>query len=92
MRVDLLTVPTVVYTTDRQHCVARHPHVKGILDSSGFANWSFFWGRPSIPYWNAMRSEYAALLREHEPPLLILEDDIGLYEFRSRIELLDCIR
>ncbi len=74
-------IPTVVYTTDKPHCVARHPRVREILDSRGFSDWRFFWGKPGTPYWQMIRSEYAALLRDHDPPFTILEDDIAVRDF-----------
>lgn len=82
----LPSIPTVVYTTDKPHCTARHPRVTEILDSRGYTNWRFFWGKPGEPYWQMIRSEYAALLRENDPPFCILEDDIAVRDFRAWIK------
>jgi hypothetical protein len=79
-------VYTIVYTADRPHCTARHPRVTKILNSLKFTNWRFFHGRACTPYWDLIRPEYASLLRENEPPLLILEDDIEVYDFHADID------
>ncbi len=80
-------IKTVVYTTDKPHCVARHPRVKAMLDGFGFRDWSFFWGQPGTPYWQMIRSEYAALLRDNDPPFTILEDDIAVRDYRPWIKV-----
>ncbi len=84
--IHLPSIPTLVYTTDKPHCVARHPRVRQILDSRGFTNWKFFWGQAGTPYWAMIRPEYAALLRTYDPPLTILEDDIAVRDFRAWIK------
>ena len=83
----LPSIPTVVYTTHKPHCVVRHPRVKEILDSRGFTDWKFFWGKPGEPYWQMIRSEYAALLRNNDPPFTLLEDDIAVRDFRPWVKL-----
>jgi hypothetical protein len=75
-------IHTVVYTTDKPHCTARHPRVRKILDDRRYANWEFFWGLPGEPYWKMIRGEYAALLRGNDPPFCILEDDIAVRDFQ----------
>src|SRR5208282_3366023 len=64
----LPSIPTMVFTCDKAHCVARHPRVRQLLDSRGFRNWSFFWGQSGSPYWAMIRPEYAKLLRDRDPP------------------------
>jgi hypothetical protein len=78
-------IPTVVYTCDKPHCVARHPRVARLLESLDFTDWRFHWGPAGNPYWQPIRPDYVGLLRDHEPPFLILEDDVGLRDFRSWI-------
>jgi hypothetical protein len=80
--IHLPSIHTVVYTVDKPNCTRRHPRVTEILDGFGFTDWSFFWGKPGNPYWQAIRPEYASLLRENEPPFLILEDDIAVRDFQ----------
>ena len=67
-------VPTFVHTTAWQ--TARHERVRGILGQAGFSNWRFIYGEKSDPYWINIPAEHAAILRSHEAPLLMLEDDI----------------
>jgi hypothetical protein len=78
-------VQTVVYTCDKPNCVARHPRVTRLLESLGFSDWRFHWGPVGVPYWLPIRADYASLLRDNEPPFLILEDDIAVREFRAWI-------
>jgi hypothetical protein len=84
-KIHLPDVPTVVYTCDKPNCVARHPRVTKLLTRLGFADWRFFWGTPGVPYWENIPREHAQLLRENEPPFLILEDDIALRDFQPWI-------
>jgi hypothetical protein len=84
---DLPAIRTIVYTADKPHCRARWPRIDNIMKSLGVRSWSLFVGKAGNPYWQAIRPEYASLLRQHEPPLIILEDDIGLREFRPQIEV-----
>ena len=73
-------VKTIVYTLARS--IDRHPRVTALLDGYGFQDWSFFYGAPSSPYWAQIPHDHAAILRAHEPPLLILEDDIAPRDFQ----------
>jgi hypothetical protein len=82
--IHLPDVPTVVYTVPR--ATDRHPRVKAILDAAGFSNWQFFYGQNTRPYWTAIPHDHARLLREHEPPFLILEDDIAVRDFHPWVE------
>lgn len=84
-KIYLPEIPTVVYTADKEHCRARWPRVERIMGRLGFTDWRFFVGAPGDPYWQAIRPEYVGLLRGNEPPLLILEDDIGVREWRPWI-------
>ena len=79
------SIKTVVYTTNKPHCVSRHPRVVEILNSRGFKNWEFFWGKAGEPYWEMIRPEYTALLRENDPPFCILEDDIAVKDWQPVI-------
>ena len=46
------------------------------MQAFGFTNWRFFFGRQTKPYNIGIPLDHAHILRHHEPPLLILEDDI----------------
>lgn len=85
-RLHLPDVKTVVYTTDRPSGRARQPRIAAMLDGMGFRDWSFFRGRIGRPYWKMIRPEYAALLRDNEPPFLILEDDIAVYDYSPWVD------
>ncbi len=93
----LPSVKTFVYTTPWQ--TGRHERVKRLLDGYGFTAWKFFfgtqpdttgyrdgWGRGK-DYWAFIPKDHAKLLREHEPPLLIFEDDISPRDFRPTVTL-----
>jgi len=81
----LPNIKTLVYTVDKPHCIRRHKRVQKMLDGYGFLDWSFHYGPIGDPYWQAIRPDYAALLRDHEPPLLILEDDVAVRDYRADI-------
>lgn len=80
---DLRDVRTIVYTCrsgtwhgyrgDR-----RRDRCTQILDALGFRNWDFFYGQRTEPYHAGLHAGHSHLLREYEPPLLILEDDIEI--------------
>jgi hypothetical protein len=77
---DLRQVPTIVYTVDIEECPVPHSlrrqRVTEALSGLGVASVTFFWGRRCSPYWHNVGPDHAALLRNHPPPLLILEDDV----------------
>jgi hypothetical protein len=80
-KIYLPEIPTIVYSADKPHLLARHPRVTRLLTRLGFTDWRFFIGTPGDPYWAAIRPEYIRLLRENDPPFLILEDDIAVRDF-----------
>jgi len=82
-------VPTIVYTCDKAHCVARHPRVRQILGDRKFSNWQFLFGASEYPYWIPIRRDWIEQLRQREPPLLWLEDDIGVRDFHPWIQYPD---
>ena len=78
-------IKTIIYTT--KHQTARHKRVRRLMDARGFEDWQFHygfnpgsavdgWGRGK-DYWAYIPEEHAEMLRQYEPPLLILEDDIA---------------
>ena len=75
------SIKTVVYTIERNR--ERQERARKILLSEGFKDWSFFFGTTEGPYWQNIPREHAKLLRENEPPFLILEDDIEPREFQE---------
>jgi len=88
-------VPTVVYTTSAP--VGRGPsrewrrkRIRTALNTFGFREWQFFSGASCDPYWKQIPLDWAAILREREPPLLILEDDAEPRAFRANLELPAC--
>jgi len=78
--IHLPSTRTIVYTLP--DAKGRHERVRHILDAEGFSDWEFFYGKRSNPYWVQIPHDHAKLLRENEPPLLILEDDIEPRLFR----------
>ena len=56
-----------------------------ILTHLGFRDWEFFWGKATKPYWAAIPQGHAEILGRYDPPLLVLEDDIELREWRANI-------
>ena len=84
----LSQLPTLVYTIAANS--ARHQRVTRLLTGLGFTNWRFEMGTPKAPgehYWQPIRADYIAMLRGHEPPLLILEDDIAPRQFVDAIDI-----
>jgi hypothetical protein len=90
-------VKTVVYTVDGR-CrrgglhVQRQRRVAQYLTKFGFASWSFFFGRKADPSWKssegyaaAIVRDWAKLLRENDPPFLILEDDAEPVDFAANL-------
>ena len=77
--IDLRTVPTVVYTVDKEQTAVPHSlrrrRIAEQLSALGTVNWRFFWGALTSPYWPTIGAGHAQLLRDSPPPLLILEDD-----------------
>ena len=84
-------VRTYVYTV-RGSRYRGDPHVfrRGrmmeMLERLGWRDWQWTWGTRCEPYWRGIACDHARLLRENEPPLLILEDDCEIREWRANIE------
>lgn len=89
----LPNIKTFVYTT--AHQTARHERVRRFMDHAGFTDWQFFygtnpseeldgWGRGK-DYWRYIPRDHARLLREHDAPLLILEDDIEPRDYQPDV-------
>jgi hypothetical protein len=77
-------VMTIVYTT--HNATARQQRVQTILNSLGFTNWHFYCGQKSANYGNQIGRDQAQLLIDNDPPLLILEDDIEVRDWRSNVK------
>jgi hypothetical protein len=83
-------VKTFIYSgqqTGRRAAVTewRRTRCRQVMAALGFTDWSFFEGRQSRPYWTGLPRDHALLLRRHDPPLLILEDDIEVVDFRANV-------
>ena len=63
----------------------RRERIAQILTRCGFSDWSFFWGRPAERYWTAIPRDHAGILLGNRPPLLVLEDDAELRDWRPNI-------
>jgi len=86
----LPNVKTFVYTTPQSKPrgiahEARRRRCLEIMTVYGFTDWRFFYGTSSSPYWVGIPKDHARLLRENEPPLLILEDDIEPRAFCANV-------
>ena len=85
-------VTTYVYTVagsryrDDPH-VWRRARCEEFLTRAGFRNWQFFYGTRSAPYWRGIALDHADLLRSHDPPLLILEDDIEVRDWAANLAI-----
>jgi len=86
-RLFLPEIKTIVYTADKPHCRARHAGITAMMRNFGFQNWGFYLGKAGEPYWQAIRPEFAAILRQHDPPLLFLEDDAKPRDFQPRLRI-----
>lgn len=84
-RYDLRDIETTVYSCGAKW-KSRWPRVEAIMKECGIRRWSFFDAQPGTPYWAPIRIEYVELLRTHEPPYLILEDDIVVVDWRPVVE------
>jgi hypothetical protein len=86
--IDLPGVTTVVYTTAKN--VALQQRVGQMLESRGFTDWRFCYGAPYAgtgDFRAAVARDYAAILRKHAAPLLLLEDDVALRAWTPRLRL-----
>ena len=83
-------VPTVIYTVEgsprrRASFAWRRERCQQIMSACGFTNWEFFWGQPAQPYWAHHCREHAELLRSHDPPFLMLEDDLEVRLWEANV-------
>lgn len=82
----LPAVTTCVYTMPR--FVSRQARVTKIMEAFGFHDWRFHVGTTTQrSYLVDTRLDWARLLRENEPPFLMLEDDIEPLHFRAFADL-----
>lgn len=78
--VELAAVRTFVYTAAAtglrgEVYESRRRRMAAILTAYGVQHWSFVWGSSCIPYCARHCADHARLMREHDPPILVFEDD-----------------
>lgn len=83
MEIDLREIQTICYTCNvvgvRQPVYQRRrQRANLLLQSLGFAQFGFYYGIQTDPYWVGLCAGHARLIGELKPPLLIVEDDIQL--------------
>ena len=83
-------VKTLIYTSyaKRRGWAAgrwRRRRCEQIMGRLAFRDWRFFCGADCDPYWVEIPRDHARLLRANVAPLLILEDDVELCDWRANV-------
>jgi hypothetical protein len=83
--IHLPSVKTFVYTVPwNRH---RQERVRPMLDRFGFTDWQFFTGRKTQVQWRDYSLDTIDFLRNYDPPLLIMEDDISPRDWQATIRV-----
>ncbi|HTX55251.1 MAG TPA: hypothetical protein VMD08_17740 [Candidatus Baltobacteraceae bacterium] len=76
-------VKTIIYTVPTN--VMRQSRLAAIMARTGTRDWDFFYGPTRQPYAVWVAAGHEKLLRDNEPPLLILEDDANVDHYRASV-------